>query len=871
VLGAAGMGKTRLALRFAIEQRDAGTWTGGVWLCDLHDARGAEDMLMTVSRTLGVPLGSASSAEELAEQLRRSLCARGPTVIVLDNFEQLDAPCDKLLERWIAPQVLLVVTSRRRLRAEGEHTLELGSLGLVDDEDPLAILGSDAVRLFVERARAVRPGYQPDAADAPWLARIVRQLDGMPLAIELAAARMNVLSAEQLGEQMANRFALLRQSGRADGQRALEAALDWSWILLGASERRTLARCSVFRGGWELNAAERVLGCGERRGALELLASLQDQSLVHVEWPSGGGVPRYRLYESVRAYAAGKLEEHDDIAERHAQHYVELAEIASRSALRGDEAALALLGREQQNVLAAFEHSLASACINPCAAARAAAAIASLEPIFERRGPMAYYLELVQRATAVLEGREPHALTAKLALCTGRALQLKGQWTDSLVFLQRAEGSADAVTATRASIAAALACVTQGAFDEAEGALARAEASMPDDQWLRGKLLWTRGFALYRQGKRSEARAALHGAVAHSRAAGAAREEAFALGWLGFVADGRAESAVPYLQRSTRMLADLDDARMYAWHVHYLAVFEVELGAHDAARASFERALAIQRRVGDRAGEAATLAHSALLPLCLGDPDAAVATLERSISLLDEQNDHLYRGEALALLGAAEALLGLGEQAEQHFGEAQALLTTVRYPDMEVLPFLRGQLALCAARAALARGDAHRAAELCKGLTELAADTSTLSYALTRLAQRFLRVELERVRSGASAPPASRMRLRPSALAGGSVRVAENGSWLSIGGGARLSLSRRPALRRILRALVERRRSDLGATLTVDALLTAGWPKQRFVGSSGIARVYTAVARLRRLGLGEALEHDSIGYRLSPTVTVERR
>jgi non-specific serine/threonine protein kinase len=294
-------------------------------------------------------------------------------LLILDNCEHLVAACGALATRLLVacPQLQLLATSQSPLGLAQETVWRVAPLALpAPVEGALAppaprMLGqSDAVQLFVERARTVQPAFVLSAATAPDVAAICRQLDGLPLAIELAAARLNVLPLAELLARLEDRFGLLRQGRRApaDRHQALQATMDWSYELLAPPAQALLRRLAVFAGGWELAAAEAV--CAGEEGAatavLELLDELQDRSLVYVYHLEG--VPRYGLLETVRLYALQQLERTGETAAARARHLdwgVALAEQAA-PALQGPEQAawLARLAREHDNLRAALQWAL---------------------------------------------------------------------------------------------------------------------------------------------------------------------------------------------------------------------------------------------------------------------------------------------------------------------------------------------------------------------------------------------------------------------------------------------------------------------------------------------------------------------------------
>jgi predicted ATPase/class 3 adenylate cyclase len=377
--GAGGAGKTRLALQAAADALEA--YPDGVWLVELAPVADPALVPPAVAAALGVrEVPGRSILATLGEALRpRRL------LLVLDNCEHLVAACARLADALLraCPGLRILTTSREPLGIAGETAWRVPSLAL----PPLSpapgpapgeqLAQYEAVRLFIDRALAVRPDFAVTNQNAPAVAQLCTRLDGIPLAIELAAARVRVLPAEQLLARLEDRFRLLTGGSRTAlrRQQTLQAAVDWSYDLLDEAERRLFARLSVFAGGWTLEAAEAV--CADPADAgiepgdvLDLLTRLVDKSLVVAE-ARPDGTARYRLLETLRAYglerlaadefAGGRPQERDERPEpqaclvRHAAYFVALAEAAAR-AVTGPEQ-LAWLDRlecEHDNLRAAM-------------------------------------------------------------------------------------------------------------------------------------------------------------------------------------------------------------------------------------------------------------------------------------------------------------------------------------------------------------------------------------------------------------------------------------------------------------------------------------------------------------------------------------
>jgi predicted ATPase/class 3 adenylate cyclase len=330
--GPGGSGKTRLALHAAAESVDR--FPGGVWLVALEAVEDPALLLPTIAQTLGLyesgdrPL-DATLAEYLAS--RRML-------LVLDNFEQLlegALNVSNLLEG--CPQLKVVVTSRAPLRLAAEHVYPVPPLHLPDPHALPALEAMsqyEAVALFVERAQAVAPAFAVTNENAPAVAELCVQLDGLPLAIELAAARVKLLPPQALLSRLGQRLELLRGGARdrPERQQTLRATLDWSFDLLGEEERRLFARVSVFAGGFRLDAAEGVSNAG-----LDAIDALLEINLLRSE-ERPDGEPRFFMLETIRDYAREQLKDDvqsDELRERHAHWYADWLEQRTDKRLTG--------------------------------------------------------------------------------------------------------------------------------------------------------------------------------------------------------------------------------------------------------------------------------------------------------------------------------------------------------------------------------------------------------------------------------------------------------------------------------------------------------------------------------------------------------
>jgi predicted ATPase/DNA-binding SARP family transcriptional activator len=397
ITGAGGVGKTRLAIQVAgaqvLQFKDGAWW---VELASLYKStpsrasnsvapakRGAQELLIGQEEQIGADLVTQAMAKALRvqESPDQSLIDGiieylndKKLLLVLDNCEHFVKDCATIVFRLLddCPEVTILATSREALRVPGEKAWLLPSLSLPESRPSLdlkTIMQSEAVDLFIERAADVLPGYQPTMRDVPIIAQICLRLDGIPLAIELAAARMNLLSAEEIAARLDRRFSLLTGGLRTALPRhqTLRAAIEWSYDLLSEAERVLFRRLSIFTGGFTLEAAEDICIGGEvsRDETLTIIGRLVDKSLLKVEPAKDIGFStRYRFLDTIRSFGLLKLDESEEtrqMQERHADYYVRLVETTEPELLLHNQVhRVRLLQLEYANVRSIIEWSIES-------------------------------------------------------------------------------------------------------------------------------------------------------------------------------------------------------------------------------------------------------------------------------------------------------------------------------------------------------------------------------------------------------------------------------------------------------------------------------------------------------------------------------
>ena len=666
--GAGGVGKTRLALELGRRHQDA--YADGVLPVELHMLDDGSLVPGAVAAALDLQaLRGGAVVDALLDELEPL-----ELLLLLDNCEHLIGAAAALVDSLLrgAPRLTVLATSREPLRVPGEVLFRVPSLEIPDpdrEEGPEVLLRYEAVRLFVERARAVAPGFELDRETAPPVARISHRLDGLPLALELAAARVDALTPAALAGRLDDRFRLLRAGSRAapTRQQTLEATLDWSHDLLSAGERMLLRRLAVFSGSFVLEAVEAVCqGDGlEAEQVTPLLAELVDKSLVVSE--DRDGLRRYRLLETIRSYAAGRLASSGDrpaAAARHAAWVLQL--------VAGLDQQLTGLEREQGNHRVALETLLEH---DPEEALRLSAAV---WPFWLRRIELPEARHWLGETLERAPGASPERLSALLGHA---AIEFR---------------SGDAGFGL-AKVEEALALARELGDPRLEWRTFhfRAAVEIADDEGVRAASFYEPALALAREHGLAAAEAvSAYSLGAAAWVAGDAAEaerlcaESFAL--VSALADG--EDSVPALVNVAEMVG-LDPAapsvrlafedtllpfgdiscRVAAGYVliNWANVVR-SAGDERRARALLEDGLAYFERIDSDQGRADAWARLANVELSTGSLDTAAQLFERARGLREQLGDR--RGLALALVGLGQVATRCGEheRAADLFQEALA-------------------------------------------------------------------------------------------------------------------------------------------------------------------------------------------------------
>jgi predicted ATPase/DNA-binding CsgD family transcriptional regulator len=595
--GPGGAGKTRLAGQVA--NQAATLFADGVWLAELAAVSDSSQVASTVGAALGI---RDLPAEAAADALARAL-ARRQLLLVLDNCEHVIGAAAEVCARLLlaADDVRILATSREPLRIAGEARYRLGPLALPSSGDLTAAAESEAVMLFADRARRAEPGFTLDADTVTTVARLVSRLDGLPLAIELAAARVDVLGVTQLLDRINDRFSLLADADRLaeDRQRSLASALRWSYQLLGATEQRVFRALAAFPGPFTLDAAGAVTKADAGRVVLRLV----DCSLVLPPRTGPDGRSRYAMLETLRAYAGGLLAQAGEEAEVSAALAAYAAEMSTEAA-----AAMGTCGREVEGLRqldaedVTVHHALAWALEHdPPGALKLALTLA---PWWQLRGRLSSQAPLLAAAAE-------HVQAGTDAWCAARLLlgQVVGEVEDPPAMLAHFTAAADALK-------------------DRHGPLARWE------QGLLSTCLAARASALLRMGRVAEAVQDGRRAVCLAQEAGGGAIEALALGSLtqAIRQNGDRDSALR-LARQAQLIAEGHAGVLFRGLGEIVAGVLIEAGELAAAERACTTALASCRQVGDQINLCGVLGDLTILDLRTGRTGAAAAHLRELLQV----------------------------------------------------------------------------------------------------------------------------------------------------------------------------------------------------------------------------------------------
>jgi predicted ATPase/DNA-binding winged helix-turn-helix (wHTH) protein len=662
LVGTGGVGKTRLARAFAEAT------SSGPLFCDLSACRTVPEMLRALAEALDIPL-----LGDEHEQVTSALAARaaaGPLLVILDNFEQLIEHAPETLGRWSAASARIswLVTSRSPLGLEGERVLAVEPLAVAGEESP-------AVALFCQRGQLSVPGFSPTGPELHDIAELVARLDGLPLAIELAAARLGLLSPAQMLARLDQRFRLLgHDPERPERQSTLTACLGWSWELLTDGERAALAQLSVFEGGFALEAAEAVLELPAEVWTLDVLSALVDKSLL-CRRPAAES-RRFELLQSVRDFAASQLrsEVSDMAVQRHGAFYARWGEKPELDALR-TRAGAALRRdrlRDLPNLMCAARRALARR--DRALAAQAGLAAGDL---LVTRGPYGLLASLLDDLLADPEMER----RIELSILRGWSATLFSRPKEAEAALQQslqwAEERGERLLEGRIRSRLGTLRQFQGRIPESEALFQRAHALLQEqgdereESWALEGLAFAHDF----QGRFEEGRRCYEEALVAHQAAGDLHSEASNTCNTGSLLwrMGRADAALQAMARALQLDRELENRRSEAIDLMNLGVFLLNLGRLEEARQHIGESLQIHRAIGNRGSEASALYNLATTDWLLGRLSRAEGLFREALAIQRQVGNLRSQGITRGDLGGLYHVMGRLPEAEEELAEALRL------------------------------------------------------------------------------------------------------------------------------------------------------------------------------------------------------
>ncbi len=694
--GSGGVGKTRLALQIGAEL--AGSFPNGVWFVDLSSLNDPGLVPLTVLTTLGL----VEQQGKNTQQVLQDFLHKRNQLIILDNCEHLIEACAQLAKELLSQcaSLKILATSREALGVEGELAWRVPSLSSPDPAkptEPEQLIEYEAVRLFLDRAILAKPNFIANKENASALVQICKYLDGIPLAIELAAAKINILSPEQISKRLADRFHLLTGRGRAVLQRhqTLRATIDWSHNLLSSNEQVLFRRLSVFAGGWTLEEAESICAYEdittqkslEAENILELLGQLVNKSLVITDERSGELC--YRLLDTIRQYAHEELIKSGDasrVLKQYLDFYVKLSEEAEIKLMGRDQLTwLDRLETEMDNLRAALEWALEERQVAD--GLRLAGALWRFWDVRNHRNEGRERLAtLLSHISATTHTRE----RAKALYAAGILADVQNDHTTARVF--HTEGlEISRKLGDKRSIGYFLLGVAQiragySVYKNTGPFLNESLAIFMElgDKWGIALSLEGLGAAALVQDDLSTARSRCTESVAIYRELGDRISLSFAMAVLTYVmqAQENYDQAVPLCMESLTLFREVGHRGGIAYSLNMLG--EVRRCQNDYRRAKtlYEESLAVGREIGDKDRIAIEYHNLAYVSLHKSDYAHAKELFRQSLILSQEVGDALLLIASISGLASQAQSTGHPKWAARLFGAVQALYDEFSYRRM---------------------------------------------------------------------------------------------------------------------------------------------------------------------------------------------
>ncbi|HMS32447.1 MAG TPA: tetratricopeptide repeat protein [Ignavibacteria bacterium] len=635
--GPGGTGKTRLSLQVAAEQIDE--FNNGVWLVEFASLRDPVLVAVAIAGALGV---AGQPGEETMDSLQNFL-KKKEMLIVMDNCEHLIDACADIAEKMLknSPGLKIIATSREGLRSSGESIYRVLSLDHPDPESvnsPVELSQYEAVRLFIERAIAVNPEFRVTNQNAPSLAQICYQLDGIPLAIELAAARIKILSVEKILEKLNDRFRLLTGGKRTalPRQQTLRALIDWSYDLLSEKEKILLQRLSVFSGGWNLTAAETICPADgmECYDVLDTHSNLSDKSLISTTEISGS--IRFYMLQTIRQYAMEKLEYDDELKRNHFHYFMNTADQAQMHIKGLDQTGwLKSVDADSDNIRSAIQWSMDKYPDEGCML------ISKMIDYWDIKG---YFREAYQTSInmIVTGGIKEKLPRANVLYCAGLMAQNMGMVSE-------------AEKLTGESLSIFRECNDRTGIGKCVSILGVASSTDP--------------------GRGNETRAYYDEAISIFKDSDLKRDYAVSLYNMSYIymIEGDQEKALQYRMEALNIYKGLNDNHQIALIMSSLGVFELRRKNYDKATSYTEESLAISNENGDKYLITINLINLGNIYIAQKEYDKAMSLLKDSILILKEYGYQSNMIVALMFLGEAALMTGDYEKSINCFKESLSI------------------------------------------------------------------------------------------------------------------------------------------------------------------------------------------------------
>jgi predicted ATPase/tetratricopeptide (TPR) repeat protein len=843
ITGAAGVGKSRLALEVA--RANEPRFPGGVWLCGLAEVRESRDLVRVLSRSLGLD-GELVTGRDLG----RALAYWGPALVVWDGCDELDEGAVGVLDDCIrATELRVLVTSRVPLSLPGERRFDLAPLPTSERDGP-------ASQLFLDRARSTIGFDATHPESRRTIHELVRRLDGLPLALELTASLMGVLHPADV---LAKTDLLLDvpPPNESRDRRPLRFALTLSWGRLADTGRTALATIAVFRGGFDLAAATDILRLDgfDEASTLVVLRDLRDQSFLRVErHETRPGEVRYRLFESVRAFAAEKLAESGRLPEIVSRHSAYFGALAVQAVREGEgDARLPWIARmlvDEENVEAAARAGLS----READATAAVAATTGLLWLSVGRGPLGAAANLARKVaerclSSVTDDRQRVLFELWAATVHRHVGDLEGsaRLIDACIVHSDALGD-DKLRARALIERARLQHFVGGDDDVANEMLSRAEA------WAGGAGdIVTSLLAQFARLAHATATPPANPAARYADLCKLAertkdphliaRAQSQYAAWLG--ANGRCEDAFRALDRVKSVGEALRQGSWVTLATAQRGLTLQAMGNFDGARAEFEAALRLSRETGFIHSQGECFCYLGLLDVEEGRYEAALDCFDEAERLLPPSAHE--RALALVVRAVADAALGRVDSARTRLAESLERTRTMSDTAHEPIAMLALVVDLVLSRTARSKERAMAAWNAVAALDGLRGSPS--------FARRFAERLLRSARRDA-------VRIEDSLVIGGQA------AWFELPGGSRHSLEHRPVLRSLLWHLVRFRMREPTQPVPRDRLVELVWPNEKMGSQAAVNRLNVALSSLRSLGFKAHLVAEAGGIRLHEELLV---